>query len=246
MAVIKYRFHNHPGYEQLVYDFVSDSFETCTKEQALKYLKGAYDSNYERFVARFLESSENADPALEESLYAFFRENFDHVQPFTYAEAFALESEEFRALVFQSIDVPEMIHNLGHERVATDGLEVTRNTYSQSGEFLGEVTYHNVYEVHRVNSQPLGVNEPLYALRCWCTSTNQEHWLWLDDYYEDPLEAVASTFRVYRGVLPYIHRISRQGDLLFVELTQNIEVDPDDELVKLDKSTYFNYMSCEA
>jgi len=180
------------------------------------------------------------DDALDELLYIY-----DHVKPYTYEEAFKIENEEFQAMVFGSIDIVEMIKELGHTRIETAGKRVKHKDFSPAGEFLGWKEYDVVYETHRVNCDKLDLEEDAYALRCWCTTTDKEHWLWIEDEYKDnPLEAVASTMRVHSNIIPHIKEIKRQGDILLIET--NSDIVPDGELVPLTADQYFGFLSAQS
>lgn len=212
-----------------------------------KYIKGVL-TNKERFINRFVnpikETSESTGWETDKFINDVI-DMYDQVEPFTYVEAFKIEDQQFRATVFGSIDVTEMIETLGAKRIATDGKHVNQKVYSESGEFLGHHEFDNIYEVHEVSGEKLGLEENLYALKCWCTTTNKEHWLWIEDQYKDsPLEAVASTFRIHENLIPHIKEIKRQGDILLVELNQ--EVEPQGDIVPLTAEQYFGFLTAQS
>ena len=81
--------------------------------------------------------------------------------------------------------------------------------------------------------------------RYWCTTTNKEHWLWIEDEYKDsPLEAVASTFRIHENLIPHIKELKRQGDVLLVEMQKDIE--PEGEIIPLTSKQYFDLLTCQS
>lgn len=250
----------------LSYNLTTKSFfRDIPNEQVIRYLKGVF-RNKDRFINRFINEIKSVYSKVlemqENGELDFYKETnpemflcneemdalidiYDNAQPFTYAEAFALENQEFQAMVFGSIDVVEMISELGHERLCTDGKPVKHKIFSESGEFLGYNEYDNIYEVHKVNGKKIGITDDLYALRCWCTTTNKEHWLWIEDEYKDsPLEAVASTFRIHENLIPHIKEIKRQGDVLLVEMKEDIE--PDGNIVPLTSEQYFSLLTCQS
>ena len=212
-----------------------------------KYIKGVL-TNKERLINQFVnpikETSERTGWETDKFINDVIN-MYDQVEPFTYVEAFKIEDQQFRATVFGSIDVTEMIETLGAKRIATDGKHVNQKVYSESGEFLGYHEFDNIYEVHEVSGEKLGLEENLYALKCWCTTTNKEHWLWIEDQYKDsPLEAVASTFRIHENLIPHVKEIKRQGDILLVELNQ--EVEPQGDIVPLTAEQYFGFLTAQS
>lgn len=252
------------------FDTTTEQFVGCTKDQFLRYLKGVYQ-NKNRFVNRYInvlykkifepEGYDSIYKVIEEypdehlgddikikNLLDFFVQYFDDAKPFTYKEAFELnnqEQREFQALVFTSINISEMIKELGATRIKTDGIEVNHIQYDENGTEIGMKAFHNVYETWEVSGEKLGLNNPLYAIKCWCTTTNKEHWLWCKKEFKDnPLDAIASTFVIHENLIPYIKCLKRQGDLLFVELTQNVK--PEGETVSLTKEQYFNLLVAQS
>jgi hypothetical protein len=237
-------------------------YDDVSNLEVLKYLKGQF-TNKTRFQSRFIDlhkdvknqkvdfdetvelSLFNCDDAMDELLNAY-----DDAKPYTYEEAFKIENDEFRAKVFGSIDIVEMIKELGHERIATEGKHLRHKQFSQDGEFQGYVEYDVIYETHKVNGEKLNIegdDSDVYALRCWCTTTDKEHWLWIEDEYKDnPLEAVAQTFRVHSSIIPHITEIKRQGDILLVELDSDISPSDDDEIVPLTSEQYFGFLTAQS
>lgn len=218
----------------------------------LRYLKNKF-TNRQRFISGFVEPIENqiescANPELLKSLtkvLKIFRSNYDTVNPYSYNEAFRINSAVFRSIIFGCIRVPEMIKELGHKRVATAGMPVRHKQFSKSGEFLGYREYDVIFETHQVNGKKLGLTESVYAVRCWCTSTDNEHWLWIDDQHKnDPLEAIARTFFIHENLIPHIKELKRQGDILLVELNSDIE--PRGEMVSLSKEQYFGLLTAQS
>lgn len=233
----------------ITYNVGSDEFFRNVKNiDVLRYLKGIF-TNKERFESRFINEfrkvpSVDKDFAPCVKMCDEFMENYDKVKPYTYEEAFKLTNQEFQIVVFGSIDISEMINTLGHERIATEGKQVKHKKFNTNGELIGMEEYDNIYEVHRVNGDKLGLEDYLYALKCWCTSTNDEHWLWIEDEYKDsPLEAVASTFRIHANLIPNIKEIKRQGDVLIVEMKEDVK--PEGEIVPLNAEQYFNLLTCQ-
>ena len=232
----------------IVIDIDSQSFiNPISLVDGTKYIKGVL-TNKERLINRFIkpikETSEKSGWETDKFINNVI-DTYDQVEPFTYVEAFKIEDPQFRATVFGSINVSEMIETLGATRVATDGKHVNQKVYSESGEFLGYHEFDNIYEVHEVSGEKLGLEENLYALKCWCTTTNKEHWLWIEDQYKDsPLEAVASTFRIHENLIPNIKEIKRQGDILLVELNQDVE--PQGNIVPLTAEQYFGFLTAQS
>lgn len=217
---------------------------------AQRYIRTRYN-NEERFVAGFVTPIReiiSKCPEVPANLITLIDQlvtEYRETPPYTYSEAFALEGDVFRSMVFGCIRVPEMIRELGHTRIATAGRAVRHKQFAPDGEFTGYRDYDVVFETHRVNGAKLGLRDDIYAVRCWCTTTHNEHWLWIqDEWRNDPLEAIAHTFQVHENLVPYIKELKRQGDVLLVELTESIE--PRGQLVTLTTEQYFGLLTAQS
>jgi hypothetical protein len=241
-------------FESVYFDTETGTMSQSSNSELLRYLKGLY-KNKERFLSRFLdEKLQNLEglKSIDEVAYTkckdffqFLIDFFDDAIEFTIKEAFELPNREFQALVFSSINISEMISDLGAVRYKTDGIEVKRRVYDNDGKHVDDITKHNVYEVWEVDGQKLGLEEKLYVLKVWCDSTNKEHWLWFNpEFKDDPLSAIASTFMIHENLIPHISCLKRQGDIMLVELKENVE--PSGEVVSLTKEQYFNLLVAES
>lgn len=255
-----YFFSDTPG---LRWDSTQDSFrvqnsqftaaliERLTTDSVIRYIRTRY-TNKERFVSGFvtpvrdhLSKYSTVLPANLIQLVDLIVNSYDNAEPYTYAEAFKLQSEAFKSIVFGCIRVPEMIQELGHRRIATAGRPVRHKQFAPDGEFTGYREYDVVFETHQVDGTKLGLRDSIYAVRCWCTTTHNEHWLWIqDEWRNDPLEAIAHTFQVHENLVPYIKELKRQGDVLLVELTQDIE--PRGAMVTLSADQYFGLLTAQS
>ena len=241
-------------FESVYFDSEKKEMVSCKNSEFLRYLKGVY-SNKQRFIGHYiepksiklLELKEKNEEAYNNTIwfFDFLVEFFDDATPFTMREAFELENREFQGLVFSSIDISNMISELGATKIKADGINVNHRQYDRDGNFTGMKEYHNIYETYQIDGSKLGVEEPLYVVKCWCTSTNKEHWIWIkDEYKDDPLTAIASTFVIHKNLIPHIKCLKRQGDLLMVEMNEDVK--PEGEEVSLTKEQYFGFLVAQS
>lgn len=204
-----------------------------------RFYKGAYGTKG-RLERAFKGYASHSQPVIDRLM-----DMLDDVEPFTYKEAFEIKDQGFRAIVFGTVDITEMIEYLGHVRHETDGINVNTKVYNPDGSFNGYEEKHNIFEVHEIYGDKLEVSN-FYAVKCWCTSTNQEHWVYIEEQYkDDPLEAIASTFRVPEDIIPHIKEIKRQGDVLLLEMKEDVKPDENARVVPLGKEKYFELLTCE-
>lgn len=232
----------------LTYQVSSRSIKAIGNGNALRLLKGIY-TNRARFIDRYLSVYENIE--LLEPIYNYFLKNYDNTIPFTYKEAFEIGDENFRRMIFNTIDINDLIENLGATRIKVDGKEVSQKCFDKLGNILPNKNYHAVYETYKIDCKKLVSNSEFresdffaYAVKCWCTSTHKAHWIWIDEAYkEEPLEAIASTFRFHENVIPHIKELKRQGDIMLVEL--NKEIEPQGSIIPLTAEQYFSLLTIE-
>lgn len=216
----------------------------------LKYIKlryrnrGVYDANFSSPIHAMINSIEVVPESLRD-LIDFFDVEYDRAKPYGYRDAFAIQNREFQSVVFGQIRVPQMIKELGHKRLKTAGRKVRHKQFDSEGNFTGYREYDVIFETHMVFGAQLNLRDEIYAIRCWCTTTEEEHWLWIEDRYkDDPLEAIASTFRIHENLIPFIKELKRQGDILLVELSADI--DPKGDLVPLSSDQYFELLTAQS
>lgn len=226
---------------------------SITLKQYVRILKmrhSSYQNYIQREVTREWKSELNPDL---EIILATLKKHWNKVTAYTYNELFTLDDINIKRFSFNYVGVSEMMKALDATRVATDGILVKYYKYDTEGNKT-IVEKHNVFETYKAN---LGKNPALrrwswdsrivnaYAVKCWCTSTNKEHWLWIEEQYKNkPLEAIASTFRVHKNIIPHIKCLKRQGDVLLCEMKQ--KVIPEGEIIPLTAAQYFKLLVAES
>jgi hypothetical protein len=239
-----------PLNDDLKYNPRTEKFnDVLSKDIVYRFLKGKY-TTVGRLELNFLNKGQGLrdltiSAVAKQTFLDELIEMYDDIKPFSYKEAFELEDQTFRAKVFSTVDIGEMVENLGNKRLETAGKRVSRKQFDAEGNFLGMKEYDVVYETHKIYGGKLGLNNDIYAVKCWCTSTEDAHWIWIDRQYQnDPLAAIASTFRIAENLIPYIKELKRQGDILIVELTE--EVEPKGNVVPLTPEQYFSLLTAES
>ena len=223
-----------------------------TFEDAGRYLRTEFQNNKDRFLKRFLEPLElyltMRDTENYLDILKLYESLWDMSEAFSYKDAFNIEDNNFRAKVFSIINVVEMVENLGSTRIGVEGIELQNKVFNPKTQEFEMIPLTQVYELHRVDGTKLGLESTdLFAIRCWCTSTDQEHWLWInEDTTKDPLSAIASTCMVYEKMIPFIKHIIRQGDVFIFELTEAVDIQEDDKVVPMGKEAYFKLLKSQS
>jgi len=204
---------------------------------ALRLWKAKYANDYRDFQKDVIthESLKDFD--------AFVQECWDSVVPVTVEEALQLENTEERRTYFDAIGIQKLFEGLDPKLLDKQTIKKSRVRWDDefkeyTHEFediyeLYEIEATKIFETDRWGNPP---TQNIYAVRCWCTTTNREYWLyvpreaalgnrwWMSDDDErtkpDAIRAIAWTIRVD---VPEenIEKIYRQGDIVVAKLNSS-------------------------
>lgn len=236
-----------PDITDLVIDLSENNFNFGENNEVIRFLKMIF-TNRESFETNFLNKIKNIEYFNTTKFYDEISLLYDTAIPYSFEEAFKIKDNQYRIAVFSSINIREMIEKLGAIRIATDGKTSMQKQYDKDGNYLRTIEMSNVYEIYEVSGEKLALNSNVYALKCWCTTTSNEHWLWIDEKYKNnPLEAIASTFIIHENIIPYIKELKRQGDILFAEMKEGSEnIKPEGNIVSLTAEQYFGLLKAQS
>lgn len=221
------------------------------KIKALQYYKLIHKSreNFEKEVLSKIYHIQALKP-----LYTYFNKAFDCTAPITPLQAMKELNQKQLIRAFKEFNIGDLVKSFSPQRIAISGKELTKKQYDKAGNRIQDVTYNAVYETYQLNIPSGGSGNAqrqltAFAVKCWCTTTNNEHWIHIEEAYKnDPLEAIASTFRVHSHIIPYIKELKRQGDILIVELKQDVDISTPilkSSLVPLTAEQYFSLLTIE-
>ncbi|MDR6923028.1 hypothetical protein [Chryseobacterium sp. 2987] len=169
--------------------------------------------------------------------------------PIRYEEFFTHYDRDFRLFCFSYLGVGTLMKKLDAKKICQDEIQVNYFEYDENGN-KNQIQRTNYYEVYEVENEKFrlslwGRERQSYAVKCWCPSTAEEHWLWIESRYKDnALTAIASTFRIHENIIPHIKCLKRQGDVLICELKK--EVRPEGTVRPLTAEEYFSLLEAEA
>lgn len=218
-----------------------------------KFLKLIYKTR-EEFQENFINYFKKYFHAYGIEYFNFILETIDNLwdntKPFSYREAFEISDNNFRIKVFSHININEMIETLGTTRVKVEGKETINKVWDENKQEFVEVPLTLIYELHHVNGKELGIDSnKLPVIKCWCTSTNKEHWLWCNpENIKDnsPLSAVASTCCIYESMKGKIKHIIRHGDVFLFEMIEEVIPSDDERVIHLTAEEYFTLLKSQS
>ena len=172
--------------------------------------------------------------------YSSFVPLFEKATPFTYTEAFSLEDATQRAKVFGSINIREMVAELGAKEISKETIATKQGTE----------TIEKEYSVLQVSGDKLGAKGEFFLVKCSCNSTQKDHWIWIENKYNgDPITAIASTYRCPESILPHVEGIYRQGDVLLYKLkaeSAGLVLPENENLKPLTKAQYLELVKFQS
>ena len=169
------------------------------------------------------------------SVYDEFGEDmlaeWNDIPDITISEAFSEKNMEIRRLCFKAIGVIELFKALEPELIHKDIIDYD-NIITDSIGNQSKVATGDEYELYKIDGNKLfpeeksewrAANATIYAVRCWCTTTKREYWIYVPRFVgekNNAIEAIAWTIRLSHTNPKYLHR---QGDVIIAKLSDKSE-----------------------
>ncbi|MFO0453031.1 MAG: hypothetical protein ACK52I_30960 [Pseudomonadota bacterium] len=198
------------------------------------------------------------NPSLED-FGKFIEEYWNSIIPVTVEEALRQENTEIRRTYFDCIGVQKLFNSLDPKLLNKQIITKKRANWDDENKEIFR-TFEDVYELYEIEGKKLFDKDrwgrepnPVYAVRCWCTTTNREYWLYVNHEAAtgqrwwgstekakyDAIRAIAWTIRID---VTNPEKIYRQGDIIVVKKSKNsIET----REYHLDKKQYLKLMYSE-
>ncbi len=215
--------------------FIVNGQENFSLTEALRLWKAKYPE--------FIDFAKDVitHPNLED-FRKFVQELWDSIEPVTVQEALAIENTEIRRIYFDCIGVTKLFKELKPTLRDKQIITKKRTKWDDNNKEV-EYEFKDVYELYEIKGSKLFEKDrwgrepnPVYAVRCWCTTTNREYWLYVNneaatglgwwqlrnqdkpDY--NAIRAIAWTIRID---VTDPERIYRQGDIIVVKKSKDSE-----------------------
>ena len=176
-------------------------------------------------------------PSLED-FGKFVEESWNSIEPVTVKEALSISNTEIRRTYFDCIGVVKLFKELEPKLRNKQVINKKRTCWDEDNK-ENIRKFEDVYELYEIEGIKLFDKDrwgrepsPIYAVRCWCTTTNREYWLyvneeaatgqrwWGDDVKKqyDAIRAIAWTILID---VTNPERIYRQGDIIVVKKSKD-------------------------
>jgi hypothetical protein len=191
----------------------------------------------------------------------FVEECWNRIEPVTVEEALKVANTEERRTYFDAIGIEKLFKGLDPKLLDKQTIKKSRTRWDEEfKEYTHE--FEDIYELYEIEATKMfktdrwgnAPTQHIYAVRCWCTTTNREYWLYVpreaalgaswwnidsEDSKPDAIRAIAWTVRVS---ITNPEKIYRQGDIIVVkESSTSVETTP----YHLTKEQYLSLMTSE-
>jgi hypothetical protein len=236
-------------------EYIVNGREGYNLSTALRLWKTKYEADFRDFVR---------DVTPHESLFDFrdFVESvWADIVPVTVEEALQQPNAEDRRTYFDAIGVEKLFKQLNPTLLDKQTIKKKRTRWDDNNDPY-EYEFEDVYELYERPGEKLFETDrwgskprPVYAVRCWCTTTNREYWLYVPveaatdarswwhvdkDTKYDAISAIAWTIRID---IENPERIYRQGDIIVVKRGEQSTIKSMD--YHLNKEQYLSLMYSE-
>jgi len=230
---------------------------------ALKLWKTKYEDDYRDFKKEVITHESLND--FEE----FVSSMWPLIETVSIQDALIQENTEDRRVYFDAIGIEKLFKSLDPKLLDKQTIKKSRTRWDDEfNEYTHE--FEDVYELYEIAASKMFTvdrwgNEPrdhIYAVRCWCTTTNREYWLYVPRWAAlgeswwsssegatkasaDAIRAIAWTVRLDVPI-GHVERIYRQGDIIVAKIKTEITEDTMSALpYHLSKEDYLQLMYSE-
>jgi hypothetical protein len=196
----------------------------------------------------------------------FVEECWNRIEPVTVEEALKVANTEERRTYFDCIGIEKLFKSLEPKLLDMQVIKKSRTRWDDDyNEYTHE--FEDVYELYEIDGEKLfdkdrwgNSPQPIYAVRCWCTTTNREYWLYVpreaalgtrwwssepEDNKPDAVRAIAWTVRLDVPI-GFVDKIYRQGDIIVAKIKAEIDASTTSALpYHLSKEHYLELMYSE-
>ena len=214
-------------------NYIVNGREMFKLDTALRLWKTKYQDDYRDFQKDVITHESLKDFDL------FVQECWDSIEPVTVEEALQLANTEDRRVYFDAIGIEKLFKGLEPKLLDKQVIKKSRTRWDDEfNEYTHE--FEDVYELYEIDGRKLYDKDrwgndprPIYAVRCWCTTTNREYWLYVpreaavgqqwwsrdegNEAKADAIRAIAWTVRID---VPEenVEKIYRQGDIIVAKI----------------------------
>lgn len=160
-------------------DYIVNNRSGWDLTTALRLWKTKYQDDYRDFQKEVIVHESLKDFDL------FVQECWDGIEPVTVEESLQVANTEERRTYFDAIGIEKLFKGLKPKLLNRQVLKKSRTRWDDE---LNEYTheFEDIYELYELEGTKIygkdrwgNDPQPIFAVRCWCTTTNREYWLYV-------------------------------------------------------------------
>ena len=194
---------------------------------ALKIWKKTYESYPEFYKNIIAVANSSQYNEFGDSVVA----DWDNIPDISVAEAFSQKNLEVRRLFFKAIGTTKLFAELEPVLIDIALIKITGIRFKADGTQYAE-TINDKYELYKIDGAKLFPEETsewrlerasIYAVRCWCSTTEREYWIYVPKNIGEKnkaIEAIAWTVRLEHEISD-VTEIYRQGDVIVAKIKED-------------------------
>ena len=196
----------------------------------------------------------------------FVEECWNRIEPFTVEDALKIANVEERRTYFDAIGIEKLFKGLDPKLLDRQVIKKSRTKWDDEfKEYKHE--FEDVYELYQIDGKKLYDKDrwgndprPIFAVRCWCTTTNREYWLyvpveaalgsrwwWSEEELKEKPDAIRAIAWTVRVDVPEenVEKIYRQGDIIVAKMKDSAKTTEYTTPYHLTKDQYLQLMYSE-
>lgn len=226
-------------------EYTVSAYRNFTLTEALRLWKSKYPE-FVDFKKDVIKHESHEDFGI------FVHSVWDTITPVTVDEAFKETNLERRRVFFDCIGIRRIFSELNPEMLDRQVITKKRTKWDEDNN-QEEYIFEDVYELYKIPVQKINPDnidadvsvswttrrlfkdDDIYAVRCWCTTTNREYWIYVpkmacdpsfvnhrgNTFKPDAISAIAWTIRIN---VDKPERIYRQGDIIVVKVGEESKI----------------------
>ena len=156
------------------------------------------------------------------------KDKWDQTVPATVNEAFSETNLEVRRLLFKAIGVEELFAKLEPELIHEKTLVKHGTRWDEKNKPF-KYQINDKYMLYKIKGDKLFPDEPMewrranadiYAVRCWCSTTGREYWIYVPRNIGETGDALSAIAWTVQLPITNPECIYRQGDVIIAKASE--------------------------
>jgi hypothetical protein len=222
---------------------------TFTLDQLVSILKIRHTS-FQNFITNEFEQEWLSRNELMNEILKSIEQKWLQLPAYSLEDIGKMSNYNLIQFSYSYVPIVEMMAKLNAKCISAKGFDVRCSRYDTLGNKIAFFQHHT-YEIYEADATAINnlkywdYKDRGYAVKCTSTNSQYEQWFWVQEWQKsDPLQAIASTIKIHKNVIPFIKCFKRKGNTLTCEMEEAVM--PFGHVRPLTKEEYFGLLEVEA